>query len=87
MLDLLNQSSGSSVKMPNNFNQIKNMMNVVKNARNPQMMLQNMLQQNPQIRTVMQYVNKNGGDPKAAFYALAKEKGVNPEEIISMLNN
>ena len=32
-----------------------------------------MLQQMPQYRQVMEYVNQNGGDAKSAFYAKAKE--------------
>ena len=48
-----------------------------------------MIMNNPQMKQVMDYVNANGGDPKAAFYKLAKEKGVDPEEILkqcAMLN-
>jgi hypothetical protein len=33
----------------------------------------------------MNYINQNGGDPKQAFYAMAREKGVNPDEILNML--
>lgn len=70
---------------PNNLSQIKNMMNIVRSSGNPQAMLQSMIQNNPQLKQVMDVVNKSGGDPKAAFYKMAEEKGVNPEEILSML--
>lgn len=70
---------------PNNLSQIKNMMNMVKSAGNPQAMLQSMMQSNPQIKQVMDIVNKSGGDPKTAFYKMAEEKGVDPEEILAML--
>ena len=69
----------------NNLNQIKQMMNMVRSAGNPMAMLQNMAQTNPQLKQVMDVVNTSGGDPKAAFYKMAKEKGVNPEQILSML--
>lgn len=71
--------------MANNLGQIKQMMNMVRSAGNPQAMIQSMAQSNPQLRQVMDIVNQSGGDPKAAFYKMAQEKGVDPEQILSML--
>ena len=65
--------------------QIKNIMKMVKAARNPQAMMQMMAQQNTQINRVMQFVQQNGGDPKATFYKLAEQQGINPDEILNML--
>jgi hypothetical protein len=48
-------------------------------------MMQQLIGQNPQMQQVMQIINQNGGDPKAAFYNLAKQKGIDPDEILSML--
>lgn len=67
------------------MNNIKEMVNLIKSSKNPQAMMQSMINQNPQMKQVMQMVNKNGGNPKDAFYALAKEKGVNPDDILNML--
>lgn len=61
------------------------MMKTLKSIGNPQMMLNQMIGQNPQIKQVMDYVNANGGDPKTAFYRLAEEKGVNPDEFVQQL--
>ena len=69
----------------NNLNQIKSMMNMVKSAGNPQAMLQALVQNNPQMRQVMTLINQSGGDPKTAFYKLAQEKGVDPQQILDML--
>ena len=71
--------------MSQNIGQIKGMMNTLRSAGNPQMMLNQMMSQNPQIKEVMDYVRQNGGDAKAAFYKLADEQGVNPDEILGML--
>jgi hypothetical protein len=60
-------------------------MSKIKNAGNPQMMFQQMLSQNEQIQQVMQYINNNGGNAEKAFYKLAAEKGINPNEILQML--
>lgn len=69
----------------NNLNQIKQMMNMVRSAGNPQAMMQSMVQSNPQMKQVMEIVNQSGGDPKAAFYKMAEEKGIDPEQVLSML--
>lgn len=61
------------------------MMQMVKAAKNPQAMMQMMAQQNPQISQVMNFVQQNGGDPKTAFYKLAEQRGVNPDEVLQML--
>lgn len=62
------------------------MMSVVKNAKNPQALLEQMLsQKNPQVKQAMDYVKQNGGDPKAAFEKLAAERGIDPAEIENML--
>lgn len=59
---------------------------MVKAAKNPQAMLQQMMSQNnPGMQKAMQYVQEHGNDPKAAFEALAKEQGIDPNEIMKML--
>lgn len=80
MNSLYNQLNARTLS-PNSLQQIKNMMSVFKNSSNPQALIQNMLQQNPQIRTLIQ---QSGGDPKTAFYNLAKQRGINPDEILGM---
>lgn len=64
---------------------IKNLFQMAKAAQNPQMAIQQVVLQNSQMKQVLDYVNQNGGNPQQAFYALAKEKGVDPESIINML--
>lgn len=66
-------------------NQIKQMMNLIKSSRNPQVVLNQMVMSNPQLKQAMDYVQNNGGDAKKAFYTLAKEKGVNPDDILKQL--
>ena len=80
MLQTLSQNRIQQSLLP-----IKKMMSLVKSAGNPQMMMQQMMSQNPQMKQALDYVNQNGGDAKEAFYKLANESGVNPDEIINML--
>ena len=64
---------------------IKQMMQTVRMASNPQAALNAMVMNNPQMRQVMEIVNQHGGDPMAAFNAVARENGMDPDEILGML--
>lgn len=66
-------------------NGIFDLINLVRNSLNPQGVISSLAQNNPQVQQVMQYVNQNGGDPKAAFYKKAQEMGVDPNLIINQL--
>ena len=82
---MLSQLSQTQNPMFGNLKAIKQMMSTIKSAQNPQQMLNNMMMQNPQYKQVMDYINQNGGDAKTAFYKMAQEKGVNPNDIINAL--
>ena len=60
-------------------------MNTVKVAQNPQTAIQALINNNPQFKQVMEIVKQNGGNAEQAFYKLAEEKGVNPDDILNML--
>ena len=64
---------------------VKQMMNAVSTAQNPQLALNNLIMNNPQMKQVMDIVQKHGGDPMAAFRAEAQARGVDPDEILNML--
>jgi len=65
--------------------QLKQMMNTIRMASNPQAALSQAIQNNPQMQQVMSTVQQYGGDPQKAFYALCQQRGVNPNEILDML--
>lgn len=54
-------------------------------AANPQYALNQLLMSNPQLKSVVEFIKQGGQSPEATFYALAKQQGVNPEEILNML--
>lgn len=76
IMDQLNQASSGS---------IASMLALVRNSRNPQQMIANLVAQNPQMQAVMQEVQKYGGDARKAFYEMAQQKGVDPNAILSQL--
>lgn len=45
----------------------------------------NLMTVNPQVSTVMQEVQANGGEAKGLFYRKAKEMGVDPNLVLSMM--
>jgi hypothetical protein len=50
-----------------------------------QNLAQNAMMNNPGMKQVMDYINASGGDPEKAFYKLAQEKGVDPQEILAQI--
>ena len=65
--------------------QIKQMMQMVRTASNPQAVISQLMASNPRMQEVKRIVEKHGGDPMKAFRAEAEARGVDPEEILSML--
>lgn len=85
-MNKLYQSMQSTMTNQNPFlANVKNMMNMTKSSGNPQMFLQQMMSKNPQVKQAMEMVQSNGGDAKSLFYALAKQKGIDPNTILNQL--
>ena len=63
------------------------MIEMVKMAKDPQAAITQMAQSDDRMKQVMEVVNQNGGDAKAAFYNMAKQKGVNPDDIINQVKS
>ena len=65
--------------------QIRQMIGMLKSSGNPQALLMQMMQNNPNVKQAMEIVQQYGGDAEKAFYALAEQKGINPQEILDLL--
>ena len=65
---------------------VRQLMQTVQMAQNPALALQQMASQNPQLQQALQLVQQSGGDPKAAFNKLCQERGIDPQQVLSMLN-
>ena len=65
--------------------QIRQMIQMFRSAGNPQAMIGQLMQNNPQMKQIMDLIKAAGNDPKRAFYALAEQKGVDPDEILKQL--
>ena len=68
-----------------NANQIRTLWNMLNSGGNPQAMIQSLLANNPQMKTIMDLANKYGGNYQAAFMDLAKQKNCDPVQFLSQL--
>ena len=60
------------------------MWQMVKNSKNPQDVMQQLVNSNPQFKQLMDVINSSG-DPQKLFYAMAQKQGVDPNEIFGLL--
>lgn len=79
ILELVNKRSN------NPFNAVRSMMQSVSSSGNPEVVLQQLAGSNPQVRQAIDLVQRSGGDPKRTFYDLARQRGINPQDILNQL--
>lgn len=60
-------------------------MQQVQMAQNPQLALNQLLMNNPQLNQAIEFIKQNGNDPKTAFFNLARQKGIDPHSILNQL--
>lgn len=68
---------------------IMQMLQMFKNAQNPQAMLEQMLQQNPQMATAFNQLRNStqGSNPRDVAMQLARQKGISEEQVMQMFNS
>lgn len=60
------------------------MSDMIRVSNNPKAALEHLVYSNPNYKQVMDFVAQNGGNPKTAFYALAKQNGADPDQFVSI---
>ena len=81
MLGAAKQTSGAAAKL----GEIKKTIGALKAAKNPAELMRSMMMQNPAYKNALEYVQAHGNDPKAAFEQLAREQGIDPDEIAKLI--
>ena len=82
---ILQQLKTNSQQMPD-LEPIRKTIQTLKAAKDPQTLMQQMMmQKNPGMQQALSYIQQHGNDPKKAFENLAREKGLDPEEIMKNL--
>ena len=66
--------------------QVKQMMGMLRTAQNPSAVLNQLAMSNPNMKQVMDTVNQYGGDSMKAFRETAKQMGIDPNEVMKMLD-
>lgn len=67
--------------------QIKQQMRQIQALSNPQVALNQMLMNNPQIGNILQFIKQNGGNSQVAAQNLAKQMGIDLKELIKELQS
>ena len=79
-------NSGMETVQPNGqISQIKSLMMMAQASKDPVGFINQAAANNPTLRDIITLVNSSGKDPRALFYEMAKQKGVDPEAILSQL--
>lgn len=68
----------------NNQEEILKVWNLVKSSSNPEQAMTSIMSQNPGFKKAVEAINMLG-NPEKLFYERAKQKGVDPNSIISLL--
>lgn len=54
-------------------------------AQNPQLMLNQLMMNNPQLQAAMSLIQQGGGNSQQTFYSLAKQMGIDPNTVLNAL--
>ena len=45
------------------------------------------MQNDPRMSQVLDYIKQNGGNPEQVFYAMAKERGFDPQRVLDQVRS
>jgi hypothetical protein len=77
------QSNSSSDQLQT----IRNLSTAINSGNNPISVLNMVSQQNPQLAAVMNMVSGSKMSPKQLFNMAAKQRGIDPNQIVNILKN
>ena len=83
LMSMLSGGVGGARIDPQAIAAAKRMMGMLGSVKNPGAALQQAAGQNPSLAAVMRLCN--GRDPKAVFFELCDQRGINPDDILSQL--
>lgn len=80
-------NTGNNQNPQNNMSVVKSIVGMLSGSANPYQVLTGIAAKNPMIKNVMDSANSSGKSYKDIFYELARQKGVDPNSIISQLKS
>ena len=66
------------------MNSIQNAFRMLMNSNNPMQLFQNMAQQNPQLKPIVQML-RNGGNPQQIFMNMCQQRGIDPQQFLKTI--
>ena len=63
------------------------MINIMSQSSNPMQLMQIMAQSNPQLQSILNLIQTSQKSPKDLFFEMARQRGVDPQQILQMLQH
>ena len=83
MLVALNQNKAAGIV--GQLKGMKKQIDALRSLGNPQLALNQLIANNPQMKQAYDYVQANGGNAKEVCLKLARERGLDPQSIMDAL--
>ena len=87
MTKLYQQLNQSQLSRNNNNGGLQQMINMVSRSNNPMQLMQTMAQSNPQLQSILSLIQTSQKSPKDLFFEMAQQRGVDPQQILQMLQH
>lgn len=88
MTKLYQQLNQSQLSRNNNSNGgLQQIINMVSHSNNPMQLMQAMAQSNPQLQSILNLIQTSQKSPKDLFFEMAQQRGVDPQQILQMLQH
>ena len=88
MTKLYQQLNQSQLSRNNNSNGgLQQIINMVSRSNNPMQLMQTIAQSNPQLQSILNLIQTSQKSPKDLFFEMAQQRGVDPQQILQMLQH
>ena len=87
MTKLYQQLNQSQLSRNNSNGGLQQMINMVSHSNNPMQLMQTMAQSNPQLQSILNLIQTSQKSPKDLFFEMAQQRGVDPQQILQMLQH
>ena len=87
MTKLYQQLNQSQLSRNNTNGGLQQIINMVSHSNNPMQLIQTMAQSNPQLQSILNLIQTSQKSPKDLFFEMAQQRGVDPQQILQMLQH
>lgn len=87
MTKLYQQLNQSQLLRNNTNGGLQQIINMVSHSNNPMQLMQIMAQSNPQLQGILNLIQTSQKNPKDLFFEMAQQRGVDPQQILQMLQH